>query len=109
VQLYVRRPSVVHIVSPERERIYSFTLPEVADKQWTPPASVAEGLPAPSSISPSAVDLWQWLALLGGFGLLAEWLGFGRRRKQARAATKSAPRQANEARTGSQAREVVTK
>jgi hypothetical protein len=109
VQLYVSRPSVVRIVSPERERIYSFTLPEVADKQWTPPASVAEGLPAPSSISPSAVDLWQWLALLGGAGLIAEWLWFGRRRKQVRPATKAWPRQANEAHAGSSAREAVTK
>lgn len=109
VHLYVSRPSVVHIVSPERERTYSFTLPEVADKQWTPPSFVEEGLPAPSSISPSAVDLWQWLALLGGFGLLAEWLWFGRRRKQAKAATKSAIGQANEARAGGRAREVVTK
>ena len=109
LQLYVGRPSVVHIVSPERERVYSFTLPEIADKQWKPPASVAEGLPAPASLSPSAVDVWQWLALLGGLGLLAEWSWFGRRRKQARPASKALPRQAGDTRIGSRAREAVTK
>lgn len=109
VQLYVSRPSVVHIVSPERERIYSFTLPEVADKQWKPPATVAEGLPAPASISPSAFDLWQWLALLGALGLLAEWLWFGRRRKQMTPAAKTSRKQANDARAASSTREVVTK
>ncbi len=108
LQLYVSRPSVVHIVSPERERIYSFTLPEVADKQWKPPASVAEGLPPPASLSPSAVDLWQWLALLGGFGLLAEWLWFGRRKKQLRPAAKKSQRQAGDIRANP-AREAVTK
>jgi Aerotolerance regulator N-terminal/von Willebrand factor type A domain len=108
LQLYVSRPSIVRIVSGERERIYSFTLPEIAEKQWKPPASVAEGLPGPTSLSPSAIDLWQWLALLGGFGLLAEWLWFGRRKKQLRPAMKSPQREGGGTRSGS-VREVVTK
>jgi hypothetical protein len=107
LQLYVSRPSIVHIVSPERERIYSFTLPEVAEKQWNPPSSVAEGLPVLTSLLPSAFDLWQWLALAGGLGLLAEWLLFGRRRKQARPVGKTSVRQANDRRAA--AREAVTK
>ncbi len=108
LQLYVSRPSIVHIVTPERERIYSFTLPEVAEKQWKRPASVAEGLPAAASMLPTAFDLWQWLALAGGLGLLAEWILFGRRRKQARV-SKKAPQSDANGRVENRPREAVTK
>jgi hypothetical protein len=29
----------------------------------------------------SSTDLWPWLALAGGFGLLAEWVLYGRFRR----------------------------
>jgi hypothetical protein len=109
LQLYVSRPSIVRIVTPERERIYSFTLPEVAEKQWKPPAAAAEGLPAPASMLPTAFDLWQWLALLGGVGLFAEWILFGRRRKRARTAKGASQPGSTDSRVEDRSREAVTK
>jgi hypothetical protein len=38
------------------------------------------GIPSKFPAEPSSRDLWQWLAVLGGIGLIAEWLLFGRRR-----------------------------
>jgi len=70
---------------------------------------VPEGLPPPGSMLPTAFDLWQWLALLGGLGLFAEWILFGRRRKQARSARKPSTRLDAEGRLESRSREVVTK
>ncbi len=87
MQLYVGRPSVVRVTSFERERVFSLTLPDIAEKQWKPPASTLSGVPNAVSSLPSAFDLWQWLALLGAACLLAEWYLFGRRRRAVRKAS----------------------
>jgi len=80
LQLFASRPSIVHIVSDDRERVLSLTLPEVAEFEWKPPVNTAAGMPAASRFVPAAVDLWKWLAVLGGSGLFIEWMLFGRRR-----------------------------
>jgi hypothetical protein len=77
LQLFVARPSIVHITSGDRERLLSLTLPEVAEFEWKAPKSAISGLPSPVRLTPGAVDLWKWLAVLGGLGLLAEWILFG--------------------------------
>jgi Aerotolerance regulator N-terminal/von Willebrand factor type A domain len=77
VQLFVSRPSIVHITSGDRERVLSLTLPDVAAFEWRPNGNAASGLPSPRPFTPQAVDLWKWLALLGGFSLLTEWILFG--------------------------------
>ena len=71
-------PGSVRVLTGDREYMYSLTLPQLWDTRWTPPADVRRGIPrfAPS-LAPAA-DWWPWLALLGGAGLLAEWLLFGR-------------------------------
>ncbi|MBV9156125.1 MAG: VWA domain-containing protein [Acidobacteriaceae bacterium] len=80
LQLFASRPSIVHILSNTRERVLSLTLPEIPNFEWNPPSNAITGLPAPSSFSPPAIDLWKWLAALGAFGLFLEWMLFGRRR-----------------------------
>jgi hypothetical protein len=80
LELFTSRPSVVRILSGDRERVLSLTLPDVAESEWTPPGNWAHGLPAPMRLAPAAVDLWKWLAIAGAACLLAEWLRYGRRR-----------------------------
>lgn len=80
LELFTSRPSVLRVVSAEREHVLSLTLPEMAQVEWKPPQNASTGVPSPPTIAPTAVDLWRWLAILGGFGLLAEWLLFGNRR-----------------------------
>ena len=72
-------PGTVRVVTADREQVYSLTLPEVGEAVWQPPASAKRGVP--SRVTEASVrDLWPFLALLGGLGLLIEWLLFGRTR-----------------------------
>jgi von Willebrand factor type A domain/Aerotolerance regulator N-terminal len=80
LQLYASKPSIVRVITPERERILSLTLPGIGEFQWKPPSSVAHSMPRIDWPGRSAVDLWKWLAILGGIGLLVEWLFFGKQR-----------------------------
>jgi hypothetical protein len=80
LQLFTSRPSVVRVVSDDRERIISLTLPDVAEFEWKPSTKTAQGLPAAGGFRATAIDLWKWLALLGAGCLLAEWLLYGRQR-----------------------------
>ncbi len=80
LQLFASRPSIVHILSDDRDRVLSLTLPDVAEFEWKPPANTAIGLPTATRFTPSAIDLWEWLALLGAGGLFIEWMLFGRQR-----------------------------
>jgi hypothetical protein len=80
LQLYVDKPAVVRIITPERESIVSFTLPDVGQFAWKPPESTPRSLPVRSWFGASAVDLWRWLAVAGALGLLVEWLIYGRQR-----------------------------
>jgi hypothetical protein len=73
-------PGTVRVLVGDRELVYSLNLPDVAEAAWRPPQSVRRGIPRASEQSISATDLWPWLALLGGLGLLIDWLWFGRSR-----------------------------
>jgi len=55
------------------------TLPDVGDITWRPPADVAHGVRRGLTAAASAPNPWPWLALLGGLGLLADWVLYGRR------------------------------
>ncbi|MFL6416218.1 MAG: vWA domain-containing protein [Bryobacteraceae bacterium] len=76
VQLFTREPDVIRIVSGDRERVVSLTLPDVAKDRWAP-TKVSVGLPAFETYLPTSTDLWKFLACLGGLGLLTEWYLFG--------------------------------
>ena len=74
-------PGGVKVVAGDREYLYSLTLPELWESKWTPPADAHLGVPRFTQILESSTDLWPWLALAGGFGLLAEWVLYGRFRR----------------------------
>jgi hypothetical protein len=71
-------PGTVRVVAGERETVYSLTLPELWDSKWQAPAGTKHGLPVFRETAGVSRDLWQVLAVLGGLGLLLEWLLFGR-------------------------------
>ena len=71
-------PGTVRVLSGDRETVYSLTLPELWDSKWEPPASVRRGLPGFRPAASLSRDLWEFLAVLGGLGLLVEWLLYGR-------------------------------
>jgi hypothetical protein len=81
VEFYVERPGIVSVASFGRKRVYSLTLPDVAQFVWEAPRRVAQGIPPQAVVSASAVDLWQWLALAAAACLLLEWYLFGRRKR----------------------------
>ncbi|MBM3797935.1 MAG: VWA domain-containing protein [Acidobacteria bacterium] len=84
LRFFAGRPGTVRVQSGAREQVHSLTLPAVAESAWEPPASVRRGIPRAVAQSASAQDIWQWLALAGALGLLAEWLWFAPLRHAAR-------------------------
>ena len=74
-------PGGVRVVAGDREYVYALTLPEIGDTKWQPPADAHQGVPRFQQILEASSDLWPWLALAGGLGLLAEWLMYGRYRR----------------------------
>jgi von Willebrand factor type A domain/Aerotolerance regulator N-terminal len=78
LQLFASHPTIVHITSGDRERVLSLTLPDIAEFEWKPPGNTASGLPPAVRFTRETVDLWKWLAVLGGLGLLVEWILFGK-------------------------------
>jgi hypothetical protein len=79
----------VRVISSGHEQVHSLSLPEVAPTAWEPPRSAFRGIPGGIQQAISR-DLWQYLAVLGGIGLLVEWLLYGRARQRL-AAQSSAP------------------
>lgn len=71
-------PGTVRVLAADRETVYSLTLPEMWDTTWEVPPGVRRGIPAFRETISLSRDLWQALAILGGIGLLVEWLLFGR-------------------------------
>lgn len=85
-------PGMVRVLAGERETDYSLTLPDPGDVVWRAPANVRRGIPRSAPAEASATDLWPWLALAGGIGLLIDWLLFGRSRAFRLRAAKMASR-----------------
>jgi hypothetical protein len=71
-------PGTVHVRDGDRDSVYSITLPDVGETTWKAPSSVARGLPRQGVQAASGASLWPWLAVLGGLGLLLEWILYGR-------------------------------
>jgi hypothetical protein len=46
--------------------------------RWEPPAATRRGIPRPRVLSGDYAEIWQWLAILGAIGLIAEWILYGR-------------------------------
>jgi hypothetical protein len=73
-------PGTVRVQMGDREMVYSLTLPDVGEAVWRVPPGVRKGIPKAVLGDAAPRDLWPWLALLGGMGLLADWLLYGRSR-----------------------------
>jgi hypothetical protein len=73
-------PGTVRVQMGDREMVYSLTLPDVGEAAWRVPAVVHQGVPRAALAEAAPRDLWPWLALLGGIGLLVDWLLYGRSR-----------------------------
>ena len=80
LQFFAGAQGTVRIITGGRERVYSLSLPEVAEAQWDAPKTLRRGLPSFFSDGVSSHDLWQWLAIAGGFCLILDWFLFGRLR-----------------------------
>jgi hypothetical protein len=78
LHFFAGAPGTVHLRDGDRDTIYSVTLPDIGEVAWKAPATVARGLPRLSAPITSSTNLWPWLAVLGGLGLLLEWILFGR-------------------------------
>lgn len=90
LRFFTGAPGVVRVLTGDRELVYSLTLPQPGDTLWKP-ANVKLGLPPRAPLGPTSRDLWQWLAIAGAAGLLADWILFGRIDRGARVAKGVAP------------------
>lgn len=81
LHFFTPRRGTVRVLAGDREFVYSLTLPQLWDSKWAIPPQPRRGIPKFPAPLREAADLWQWLALLGGAGLLAEWILFGRLRR----------------------------
>jgi len=82
LEFFSGTPGTVRVLAGDREYVYSLTLPQLWESQWDVPPETRRGIPKFAAPLPEATDLWQWLALAGGAGLLAEWILFGRFRRR---------------------------
>lgn len=78
LRFFTGSPGTVRVLTGDRELVYSLTLPELWESRWQVPAAVKRGLPPAMRVDSGGRELWPWLAVLGGLGLLTEWLLFGR-------------------------------
>ncbi len=80
LRFFAGAPGTVRVLTGDRETVFSLTLPDVGDTAWRPPQSVRRGIPRASAAGAVPTDWWPWLAVLGGLGLLIDWLLYGRSR-----------------------------
>lgn len=84
LRMFAGTPGNVTVKEGNRQMVYSLTLPDPGDTLWNIPAHVRRGISRSMIRQIPATDLWPWLALAGGIGLLVEWILFGRARSAAR-------------------------
>jgi hypothetical protein len=78
IEFFAGQASRVRVITGNSERVFSLTLPEMWDVKWTVPANVRHGIPAWNDALRRNRDWWPWLAVLGAFVLLGEWIAYGR-------------------------------
>jgi hypothetical protein len=82
LQFFAGTPGTVRVSGSGSDLIYSTALPEVPAAELELPPGTREGLPSRMTGAVFSQDIWHWLALLGGLGLLVEWLLYGRARRR---------------------------
>ena len=80
LRFFTGAPGAVRVLAAGRERVFSLTLPEVAESTWTPPPDARRGVPPALVLPSSFLELWPWLAALAAALLALEWWLYGRRR-----------------------------
>jgi hypothetical protein len=95
LNFFAGSPGSVRVLAGDHEYMYALTLPQLWDSRWDPPPDTHRGIPRFNVVLEHVADLWPWLALLGGAGLLVEWLLYGRFR-MARFAPRMVAREAPE-------------
>ena len=70
-------PETVGVSLGDRDVVYCMTVPEIGEAKWEPPKTVPTGLAGIGGVESAARDVWQWLAVLAGLVLIAEWILFG--------------------------------
>jgi hypothetical protein len=78
LNFFAGSPGSVRVLAGDHEYMYALTLPQLWDSRWDPPPDTHRGIPRFNVVLEHVADLWPWLALLGGAGLLVEWLLYGR-------------------------------
>jgi hypothetical protein len=78
LDFFAGSPGSVRVLAGDHEYMYALTLPQLWDSRWDPPPNSHRGIPRFSVVLEHVSDMWPWLALLGGAGLLIEWLLYGR-------------------------------
>ncbi len=78
INFFAGAPGSVRVVAGDHEYMYALTLPQLSDSRWDPPPNTHRGIPHFDVVLEHVADIWPWLALLGGVGLLTEWLLYGR-------------------------------
>jgi von Willebrand factor type A domain len=97
LRFFLGERGTVRAIAGDREYIYAMHLPQLWDTVWEAPKDARRGLPRFEAASLLALDLWPWLALLGGLCLLADWLLYGELRRtglRAPVTLRPAPRRA---------------
>jgi hypothetical protein len=95
LRFFTADPGIVRVLTGDRELVYSLTLPQPGDNVWKPsPGELSQGvklgLPPRAPLGPASRDIWQWLALAGAAGLVADWILYGRIDRRIRAAKSAA-------------------
>jgi hypothetical protein len=78
LNFFAGSPGSVRVLAGDHEYMYALTLPQLWDSRWDPPPNTHRGIPRFNVVLEHVTDVWPWLALLGGAGLLVEWLLYGR-------------------------------
>jgi hypothetical protein len=78
LDFFAGSPGSVRVLAGDHEYMYALTLPQLWDSRWDPPPAIHHGIPRFNVVLEHVADIWPWLALLGGAGLLVEWLLYGR-------------------------------
>ena len=81
LRFFAGLPETVLVSMNGSQTGFQFTLPEMWDTIWNPPATAVRGLPPGHNVADQP-ELWPWLALLGAACLIAEWLLFARSRRK---------------------------
>jgi hypothetical protein len=78
LNFFAGTPGSVRVLAGDHEYMYALTLPQLWDSRWDPPPNTHHGIPRFNAVLEHVSDIWPWLALLGGAGLLLEWILYGR-------------------------------